>query len=1217
MTGMATMTRLTRLTARLRLFAGLVLLLGVGCATVLHRSAPLAPTMAAWRELREGRVEAATAGFAAVLARDPSDAGALFAMANLAFEHGDSSAAFDRALTLIEAASRGQDSLAVFLSTATVSRVSRLLAELTDRRAAEERVLAVRPDRLPWQAQYLLALTVLDIARKRADQDLYRRALARLGCADSIEIVGAWGRLPLLDLDGDAFVAREPRPLMPVGCQFQLNDVDNRNGVRVLRSTLTLPAGHYDLVLDYAGPARIRLDGGAWRAHGASAAVYGPRASAERIDVAAGKHIVEIRMGSYGSTVDVGLLAIPAGNKVVPRAESDRAMLDLAEALVANSTGDVDVMLDRIDRLAADPKFALGLAAAGRLGENDPTRPADIMRDRARDLWQKAVAVDPAMARVWLDLSKLELQNDRAREATEKAEPARQIAAGWWPGMVAHSAALRAQGLEQPADTALGAAVALVRDGACEVLAQAFQRAEARSKEQVAAALADRIAACDAQDPTPRLFAHKHGDLDRELALLRRAQPTSSDPLWLRSEMADVLVSQGHLQAAADELALLSRLAPRDTRVRLRLADVQGAQGAASSISSTVARAASRATLEQTLARFPGRSEVRHAARLAGLALPLDDYRVDGEKVIRDYLASHPSYKAPAVVVLDRAVERAYADGSRLVLTHTITQVLSKDATESVGEVHVPEGAEVLALRTRKADGSVREAEEIAGKSSISAAELAVGDFVESETLEWKEASAVYAPGFVGERFFFQSFEAPLDRSEYVLVAPAELPLEIDRRADAPLPVTTMARDGTRVLTFAVRAKSQVFPEHSAVSATDWIPSVRVSSRIAPDAWSRFIAERMRGLSRGSPEVRRLAATIAAKAGNDRAHLAEAIVAWLRDNIEPENDFAAPATSTLARHRGHRASLMLALARELGVRADVVLARSLLKAEAERPMVAAEQDDFRELLIRLPSEGGGDHFVDPQLRRAPFAYVLPAVDGAPAIVAGTSQRVTVKSAVKDGRSVLLRAQLEADGGARVAVTERLSGWPAVEWSELLDRAGKDRNRLRQDFEQHWLGHQFPGAQLDTLEVEPGTDSTGAQVSYTFKSVRMAARQGSVLRLRPIFFQAQPGRRYGTEPERKTTLMLGYDIPLDLDAEITLPFGAKVIDLGRSGDVSSGGARFVEDRQVDDAHGTISLRRQARLPLMRVPPSEYQGMAAKLRSVDPIEQGEIRISVPVK
>ena len=44
--------------------------------------------------------------------------------------------------------------------------------------------------------------------------------------------------------------------------------------------------------------------------------------------------------------------------------------------------------------------------------------------------------------------------------------------------------------------------------------------------------------------------------------------------------------------------------------------------------------------------------------------------------------------------------------------------------------------------------------------------------------------------------------------------------------------------------------------------------------------------------------------------------------------------------------------------------------------------------------------------------------------------------------------------------------------------------------------------------------------------------------------------AQPGRRFGTEPRRKTTLMLGYDIPLDLDAEIALPSGAKVIDVGK-------------------------------------------------------------------
>ena len=168
---------------RLRIAVGILAFVGTGCATVPQRPAPLSPTMAAWAELRAGRVESASAAFAAILARNPLDAGALFALFNLAFEHGDSAVAFDRALTLVEEASRSQDPLAVSLSTATLSRVSRLLAELPDRRGAEDRVLALRPEALPWQAQYLLALIEIDIARKHADEGLYKRAIARAGCA--------------------------------------------------------------------------------------------------------------------------------------------------------------------------------------------------------------------------------------------------------------------------------------------------------------------------------------------------------------------------------------------------------------------------------------------------------------------------------------------------------------------------------------------------------------------------------------------------------------------------------------------------------------------------------------------------------------------------------------------------------------------------------------------------------------------------------------------------------------------------------------------------------------------------------------------------------------------------------------------------------------------------------------------------------------------------
>jgi len=582
--------------------------------------------------------------------------------------------------------------------------------------------------------------------------------------------------------------------------------------------------------------------------------------------------------------------------------------------------------------------------------------------------------------------------------------------------------------------------------------------------------------------------------------------------------------------------------------------------------------------------------------------------------VIRDFLASGRTYQAPAVVVLDRAVEKVLTDGSRILLTHSITQVLSKEAVEQVGEVPVPDGAEILALRTHKADGTVREAEEIAGKSTISVQNLAVGDLLESETVEFKDPRDAIAPGFIGERFFFRSFDAPLDRSEYLLVAPASMRLDVDNRAGAPAPLESRAEDGSKILAFAAHQVPQAFPERSAVSPQEWIPSVRVSSAVSILNWSRFIADGFLRASRGSPQIRAAAAQIASAAAGDRSRLPEVLVAWVREHIEPETDLAESATSTLARGRGNRTALILALARTLDVRADLVLARSLLAANPESPIRADDLDDFRDVLVRFLGAGGA-RFVDPQIRRAPFAYLPPALSGAKAVVAGEAQVVTTASGVKDGRAIALRAKLDKDGAANVSVVEKVVGWPAVEWHELVDSTGKDGAKLRQEFEQRWLGQYFPGAQLDTLSVEQG--ETGTKVSYGFRWSGMASLEGHVLHLRPSFFQSQPGRRYGTEPVRKTTLLLGFDVPVDLDAEITLPPGTKVIDLGKSGEIKVGSAFFLESRTTEstpDGSIKLTLRRQSRLPLTRVEPANYAEVASRLRAVDPVEQSEIRIAV---
>ena len=247
---------------------------------------------------------------------------------------------------------------------------------------------------------------------------------------------------------------------------------------------------------------------------------------------------------------------------------------------------------------------------------------------------------------------------------------------------------------------------------------------------------------------------------------------------------------------------------------------------------------------------------MRRLARALGVALPLDAHRLDGRAVIAAFEASRRRYAAPAVVVLDRTVERVFPDGAELTLTHEIVRVQSKDAIDHWAEVEVPAGAEVLTLRTHKPDGTTREPEDIAGKDTVSAANVAIGDYIEWELLETKPPSAAFAPGFLADRFFFQSFDAPLDRTELVLVTPRATALAFDRRGGAPEPQARPGADDTTVTTFARTGVPQLYAERAAVPAIEYVPSVRASSALDFSIWTRYVAEQLVGTTRSSPALR-------------------------------------------------------------------------------------------------------------------------------------------------------------------------------------------------------------------------------------------------------------------------------------------------------------------------------------------------------------------------
>jgi hypothetical protein len=172
-----------------------------------------------------------------------------------------------------------------------------------------------------------------------------------------------------------------------------------------------------------------------------------------------------------------------------------------------------------------------------------------------------------------------------------------------------------------------------------------------------------------------------------------------------------------------------------------------------------------------------------------------------------------------------------------------------------------------------------------------------------------------------------------------------------------------------------------------------------------------------------------------------------------------------------------------------------------------------------------------------------------------------------------------------------------------------------------------LGQHFPGARLGGLAIDVDRARPGeATLRYALSGLELGGDEedpGSAGngRMVPPFFRSSPGRRFATLPARKTPLLLGPEVPVSLVARIALPAGAQVGAVGRAGRVGAvdqPGLFFSEARAVlpapSGAGPVIELRRQVRLPLLRVAPALYPKLANELRRIDALERAEIHFSL---
>ena len=1204
-----------------------------GCASVPAGAPGFAggsATHEGWRHLVAGDAASAQKSFAKA-ARQPSqyDTFAQFGRTLVAYEHAQHEQALTDLLSLLRFAGQpNADPWSKWLATAGTSWLHTLIYESPTWQSKVDELTPMLRAGLPWRARFEIMQVADETARRAGRADAFMQVAEMALCPQQALLVASAGYRPVLDLLNKAAPFAAARPLQISGCRVSVPPQSSLPDIMVVDAQLPVStAGFYDIAIEYRGLGALRVDGGAWHHHGSPTA-WGPHRSALHVHLSPGRHKIELRLGTYGGGADYWLAAFattdekpqtaPAALAAMPR-DLVQPLFALSSTLVARLQGDWHEGLLQTQNLLASRSFALGLVEAGRLLESEPTRPNNVTRDNARGTWRLAVELDPMAVRARLAIAALENLEGRQREATAAALAAMTAAPQWWPAALAAADGLATEGLEDQADQALNAALKTTageRPWACPVIEAALRRARLRDQITQVDALLARHHACDARDLGLAARFAEQGNPKKAAAAYQTAARLSATPQWIVQDHAATVAASGAGRQAIAMIEAQRQLWPREPAFPLRLANLQIQAGLSE---------AGRATMVQAADRFAGNSEVRQAARAMNIPLPIDSDRETGLAVIAAFLKAGHVYDAPAVFVLDRLVERIFPDGGRALLTHSIVRVQSKDALDRWGEVNVPAGAEVLTLRTVKPDLSVREPEDIFGKETVSAPELEVGDFVEWETLESIEPGAAFGGGFISQRFYFQSNEAPLQRSEYIIVAPQSLQLDVDARAGVAPPSEEKLPGGLVRRRFVAERVPQVFPERAAVAALHWIPSVRVSSGVDSTSWVGFVADRLSAISRGNPAVQSVAKTVLELAGGETASpwlRAKALVSWVTTNIEAEGGADDPASFAVARGRGNRLAVALALAKLLEVPAEPLLVRPLAVAAFDEPSYVQESMSFSDVLLRFPGlnkwnpnpalRRTDDVFVDTRLRYAPFGYLAPGLRGAAAL--HSQGRVAVQTMVQDVRQVRLHIAVNDDGDAVVKASEHLVGAAAIDWAEALRQLGPDEDKRRRRFEEAYLAYHFPGATLEKVNFKPG--AAELELDYQLSIERFATKSPEGLTLEPRFFLAQPGRRYATEPVRKTSLLMGPDVPLDLQVTMQWPAEAKVLELGKAMDISPlgpQGPRFVEERVVDKmVSSTVVLRRRNHMDIVRVSPDRYPQLSAALRRVDSVEQAPIRV-----
>lgn len=1245
------------------LVLGLVLCLA-SCTAARRASAPLGPLEAAARATAPDARQEALAGFHALLvggdaekakarferavAKDRGEPWALWGLSLLALRASHPERAIEASLDLLErspphplqaVAARsvfGFTGLSVRTDDLVLARADAVLAHAQGEGAALFRAL----------------LSGILLGRDRLDD--HAKVLADLGAPTVFSLAGPFSPLHLLDLDQELPPERTGEvgelPDGPYGKlawrevpfpdgRFALAGEPKDGDVYLLAVDFDLPR-RQELVVRAVSSMELvgRLDGQElfvrrdW-ARPASTV------TAARVTLDAGAHrlLLKVARDQLAGAISVsvtrpdgrpaGLVYRPARGPAprwggVPAEPGERAALSTAHAVFEALADEAGPALaayaaawdsDQRDGDGARRLFAEWLdglqspavrVLRADLALADRAIGARVARGRAVHDYEAALEKDPKWTAALAALAELASDDSRHADALDLLARARatRVPAGA-PLLALQARVELAMGVDAHADQSARAADAAL-PGHCDALSLRYDLARRRD----AVADADALLAASATCPGALSRRAEHlklrGDLEGAAKAFEALLARDLGQVAISTSLANAWASLRRFDAAAALLERQRALWPRDASLLTTLADVRELQGDP---------AGALAAREAALLVDGGNLALRRTVERARTGRELlQEYAITTKEAVDAYDAAPGSEDVTSAYLLDAAAVRVYPDGSMVDRIHIIQKAMDQSGVSEVAEVDIPQGAELLALRTLKADGTVLEPESVEGKDSISLPGVQVGDLVEYEYLQAHPPRVRSMPGFTASAFYFQVARQPNNWSTYVVAAPKGLGLEVDpHHMQVP---KVKEENGLEVFRHEERRVPPYLPEPNApVAPTEWLPYVVVGAgQQGNDGLVVTYADGF--LSRGqvSWEVERFARRAAAgKAGLDAVRAVyEAVMEKLSGR---DQGLQVSAAASVVADRGSRLWLLYASLRalDLGVRLAAVRTAAADPAPPRFPSEA--QLPYVALRVTLPS---GDHvWLDPVIRFAPFGELPEAAQGREAFVLPEPGRPlektrTPKAALRPTKTVSLRLRLGLDGVLAGEGEETYLGFEAAQLAEALESLDAEQ---RQQALQGALSRYFGGAELSKLELEVRRQ-VGAPLTlrYAFKAPRFARRDGeSALVLGAVAYPAWLGRRFLSLSERRTPLYLESTELTTTQVTLDLPPGwALASPLGQARAECPWGRFVRKERQEGDR---LFIEEEYRLDAGRIPPAEYARFAQFAGEVDLLQGRDLVVA----